>query len=1418
MLSVFTNSNELLATNKTTVGNRLQIIDTSLMSAKYFGVTLSGSNNSNVKTEFHLYTTTGNYITGDHNITTKIGYNDTTNNDVAPEFLAVDFKSKFNELGLTKGTFKTVLNVLDDIIGSFDGPKLWVKEISPSRTELRLQLANNLDPILIQSVTDFQRRWELNNKLNTAFSYLLNFGNNNTFQIVNFRFDIDLSTVPEIVVKLYQPLSSTIGEKSKLWISEEVISSIIQTINIVPEATEEDGNQLLGPNFNIDEYTVQSVATDYKSFNDLLASNVSTSQKIIDKYVSGSSGIALNIQYNEFNNFVHYGSAVEQVENFYYKMQLIESYSDKINTLKTSTLSSYISTNINDIYNQRNAIVNSFSNFEKYLFFESDISRLYTHITGSVSPWPKQAVTSGSTWVEAFERWSLASYTFGSGGVYEDPYQYFESNYSTTSSVADTYYANLLEQATIYDTFNVHALVNAVPAHMLTVDASDEFSMFVNMLGQHYDVIWSYVNHLTDINLREENPKAGVSDDLLYDIAKSFGWELINGKSTSELWRYALGVDTNNSDSNSLSTEASVKEVWRRIVNNLPYILKTKGTIRSVKALINCFGIPSTFLSIKEYGGPSTYTEDNHFPNFEKETFNYAWRATGSAYLSIPYTGSLAQINPNTIEFRFKTDNNSVYNSGSSYRILQLSDSLFLDLTKQSNVNNKGRLTLYGTGNSGSVFISDLEVFDNSWHTVAINHSTGSTMTWNIDAVKSLYGKTVYHKSASIDLTVSSSAFKLFSSASNSTVLYFGSGSNKLNGHIQEIRLWSGSLNDSSIQEHAASPSTYTFNVDRYATATGDEALASYNNLINRYSLLSNQVYSGSVYINSIHPNQSLYQNKLYFNGYVTQSTDYIKTNAFEGFEETYYLPTPSLGNTSLYSNKVRIESSSLNGTLNTKTRVEASSYDKFSSDSNRLGIYFSPQNAINEDIFNQLGYFEIDDYIGNPSDIFNDNYPVLKSFSSKYWKKYNTKNDFEAYFRSLVDYDFTLFEYIKRLVPLRTNLISGLVIEPNVLERNKVRSLGKASIQNLYHTSSINVDDTTIVTGVDETLPMAQMSGSTATFNAEYRQVSPGLIESIGEDINILTGTWSQTRQIGAFTIKESGSYVPIQKLILNSRPSVELLVPSTDLSDIFGNALNFDNADPTFYFNTVAAIGSNITYTNGIVPGGNQGVIYSTNADITTVTRGKIAVPNGDGVPSFVTSPCLWISGSAGPSGGARFVNIFIPSLNNIYQNISISVASRDKIGSAAGNIQVTLDNGISAVKNTVTTSGSFVTLIYNGITNTRGINMNIALETGPPKFDLFVDNISVIGTYKKSDIQDFEKGSMQHISLKNQTYAGSKLTGPAVNVNSAATVDGGPVVKVTKVNPNQLTFADKQITTIDQTVTGQKIKKVGGSNTNV
>ena len=70
---------------------------------------------------------------------------------------------------------------------------------------------------------------------------------------------------------------------------------------------------------------------------------------------------------------------------------------------------------------------------------------------------------------------------------------------------------------------------------------------------------------------------------------------------------------------------------------------------------------------------------------------------------------------------------------------------------------------------------------------------------------------------------------------------------------------------------------------------------------------------------------------------------------------------------------------------MNTNTRIEKSSFDRYSVDSNRIGIYFSPQTAINEDIFNQLGYFEIDDYIGDPSYVLNDTYTALNNFAINY-------------------------------------------------------------------------------------------------------------------------------------------------------------------------------------------------------------------------------------------------------------------------------------------------------------------------------------------------------------------------------------------------------------------------------------------------
>jgi hypothetical protein len=127
-------------------------------------------------------------------------------------------------------------------------------------------------------------------------------------------------------------------------------------------------------------------------------------------------------------------------------------------------------------------------------------------------------------------------------------------------------------------------------------------------------------------------------------------------------------------------------------------------------------------------------------------------------------------------------------------------------------------------------------------------------------------------------------------------------------------------------------------------------------------------------------------------------------------------------------------------GGLDPNLSSEVSKFDKFSVDSNKLMVAFSPQSIINEDIYEAIGYTSIDDYFGEYSNINKDEYPRLKWFARQYWQKYPNKNDFTAYIRLVSQFDFSIFDQIRQTLPARVNEILGIVVEPNILERSKVR------------------------------------------------------------------------------------------------------------------------------------------------------------------------------------------------------------------------------------------------------------------------------------------------------------------------------------------------------------------------------------------
>jgi len=259
-------------------------------------------------------------------------------------------------------------------------------------------------------------------------------------------------------------------------------------------------------------------------------------------------------------------------------------------------------------------------------------------------------------------------------------------------------------------------------------------------------------------------------------------------------------------------------------------------------------------------------------------------------------------------------------------------------------------------------------------------------------------------------------------------------GATRLHGELQELRLWSSSLGISYFENHTKAPAAYN-SVDPY------------NELIFRLPLTQKINHTLTSSLTGVQPKTSAISAS--FSGWST-STPY------DSIEETYYYDAPSLGMGTFDDNKIRLEENDLIGTLDVKTRAERSQFDKAPLDSKRLGIYFSPQTMIDEDIIAQFGFTELDQYIGDPGDTESRSYPRLIQAAQNYWKKYSTSNDINAYINMFTLFDLSFFKQLEQLLPARADKLTGILVQPNLLERSKDKILPAIKKENVSYSVEI--------------------------------------------------------------------------------------------------------------------------------------------------------------------------------------------------------------------------------------------------------------------------------------------------------------------------------------------------------------------------
>ena len=1078
-LDRFSNRDEILRNDGVTTGISWKLSDVDLLQLALKNVTLTET----ADVELHAYVRDlGDYVVG--GVIDEFGFEQNT--------IWIDHANAMSKFGITRGEFEIVINVHKPVLGNASEPIVFIKEISPDRRELHLKLIPTDDISLDGVVDNYLKEYGAPD----AFALALNFGENRIYKIINQR---DWRESDDVVVRLYTPLPDNINVNDTAWIVEELIDPFVDNIFLYEEPPAPTTYTLRGANFDADSQYNTVTETEFKSWNTLLASNLTTSQQVVDKYFSGSlSGIQLGVDYSGFDNFVFYSSAKERLDNFIYKIELIEHYSSSISRLQNAsgTDSNSLVNNISINRDRMNSVIGGFDAWERWLYYEPT-SSLSTHgISGSyigaqgytVTPWPK----------------------YLSNGSYK--------NHTSDSTIGTNWYTTLASYAELYDQQNDSALVKTIPEHIRTDANNSEYELFVNMIGHHFDILYTYINALTKTYKPEEQPKLGVSKEILYNVAESLGWKLANGKQASSLWQYALGTNASGSYAStgslfSKTDEEITTEVWRRIVNNLPYLLKTKGTERSIKALMNTYGIPQTLLSIREYGGP---TVSDDAPILVEDKFNYALYLDGNSYVrydtdyyrrdlfshiqgTIPSPS--AAVVPFSREIRFKPATKTtmqLLNTVSRISVTETyASSIILQHTASySGSNEYGRIVYSHAQNPfGLLVVSSstpwLPLYNGEFWNLHWYWS-GSANVYNNNSSNLFNGKIkidIYQKSnirntiirtgslqvgpfldisfnyiyphlgwgTSYDdnnlftgsiyiggITGKSDTYNVFNSI-DTTLLKQSNGyvPPKFNGYIQEYREWMERLDDNTLRQHTLNPTSYIGSLS---------ATSSYTTLVRHYPFGTdlkavNLSVNGTI-ISSSHPNQTI-------KDFSNPAGDAFNSNAraygfsapanaergnFEPVEERYYIKSISAGANTPRSQKIRLEDNYLIRALSPTNTGERSTFDYAPVDTNRLGLFYSHADQVNKDIFNQFAGLSLDDYLGNPEDEFESIYPELNFISKEYWKKFSDRNDINAYIRVFSQFDFTLFNQIKQLLPERIDDVMGLIVEPNALERAKVQ------------------------------------------------------------------------------------------------------------------------------------------------------------------------------------------------------------------------------------------------------------------------------------------------------------------------------------------------------------------------------------------
>jgi hypothetical protein len=566
-------------------------------------------------------------------------------------------------------------------------------------------------------------------------------------------------------------------------------------------------------------------------------------------------------------------------------------------------------------------------------------------------------------------------------------------------------------------------------------DMIDDLKMFIE-----------YVPYVKRISYEDENR---TPNKFLPVMAREFGVELFESAAAN------IANQNFTTTTGDITNKQITYKLWNRVMNNVMYLLKTKGTRETIEAIGRIYGVDHNFLKTNEY---SLFNSATLVRDIEEVDTPMLF-STGDVYVqttSHPITGSanafdFAAGQDFTVQMRVSATAGA--NQGATGHVLFRHPLYTIDL------NASGQVAVKSTLTASMSAITDLNSLSSYVHT--------KDNFINVAASRSGNGLNVFafalsaSPSGGNDIVVMNSgttthahiALANFNSSGASGSLFapYFPGSGSFTGYIHEVRAWDVPLANEDMIEH-----TRNFESTSFINSTASPRNATYGSLSAHYKLRENTILTGDY-------------------NFIVDST-----TAGNSAVPVSFQTLTSDKRYRILSNHKKINTYYPAGLAADNDRIRQANSGTDQEDIGYISLSLNPVNAVNRQIKNHIQNIDVYDLMGNAEDHRLGRY--TGGLSQK-WHEISAQwglsvsasitgdgvtnnriksgggvdgtgisgttgsnvgmTDINTFIRAMDNFNDVLggmFPFIKQFLPAKTNILAeGVYIEPHMLERSKI-------------------------------------------------------------------------------------------------------------------------------------------------------------------------------------------------------------------------------------------------------------------------------------------------------------------------------------------------------------------------------------------